>query len=239
MGDWRHRSGPLSAAALALATPGLGEALQPGPVRQILLGRSPSPAEVPRHLRNVLADAPGTLAFLGRVAATRYARPVAPGLLVSNRARRYRLGYFGEQLPRPESRIVLSEARDPLGLPRVRIEKRLCEDDVQSVLDGHRVFDRELRRGGLGRLEYQAEPSVVREQVAAQAGDGYHQIGTVRMSAKPRDGVVNADCRVHGTRNLHVVGASVFPTSGQANPTYMAVCLSLRLAKRLLSELRD
>jgi hypothetical protein len=34
------------------------------------------------------------------------------------------------------------------------------------------------------------------------------------------------------------VGAAVCPTSGQANPTYMAVCLSLRLAKRLLAEIR-
>ncbi len=48
---------------------------------------------------------------------------------------------------------------------------------------------------------------------------GGHHIGTTRMSVDPRQGVVDADYRVHGVANLYVASASVFPTSGQANPT--------------------
>ncbi|WP_372784719.1 GMC family oxidoreductase [Phenylobacterium sp.] len=238
LGDWRHGSGALSAAALALATPAVGEALQPGPIRKILLGRRLSPQDVVMHLRNIVLDAPRAAAFLGRVAATRYRRPASPGLLARNRARRYRLRYFSEQSVLRDSRILLSRTLDPLGLPRVRIEKRVCERDVDSVIRAHLILDRELRRTGLGRLEFREDVSTLSGQLTADGADGYHQIGTVRMSADPADGVVDANCRVHGTSNLHVVGAAVFPTSGQANPTYLAVCLSLRLARRLIVEIK-
>ena len=164
--------------------------------------------------------------------------PAAPGLLARNRARRYRLRYFSEQSALRESRVLLSQTRDPLGLPRVRIEKRVAERDLQGVIRAHEILDHELRRRGLGRLELRDDPAMLHDQLTADAADGYHQIGTVRMSAAPRDGVVDPNCRVHGTRNLHVVGAAAFPTSGQANPTYMAVCLGLRLARRLVGEIK-
>ena len=68
---------------------------------------------------------------------------------------------------------------------------------------------------------------------------GYHHMGTTRMSAAPANGVVNADCRVHGYQNLFVAGSSVFSTSGWANPTLTIVALSLRLADHLDGRLRD
>ena len=56
-----------------------------------------------------------------------------------------------------------------------------------------------------------------------------------------RPGVVDADCRVHGVRNLYVAGSSVFPTYGCSNPTLTVVALALRLAdhlKKRLAEIR-
>jgi hypothetical protein len=50
------------------------------------------------------------------------------------------------------------------------------------------------------------------------------------MSVHPRDGVVDAQCRVHATDNFHVAGRSVFPTSGHVNPTLTLVALAVRLA---------
>ena len=58
-------------------------------------------------------------------------------------------------------------------------------------------------------------------------------MGTTRMSADPRHGVVDAHCRVHGVENLYVAGSSVFATSGHANPTMTIVAMALRLADRL------
>jgi choline dehydrogenase-like flavoprotein len=53
------------------------------------------------------------------------------------------------------------------------------------------------------------------------------------MSADPRHGVVDRNCRVHGTTNLFIAGSSVFPTSGQANPTLLLTALAVRLADHL------
>ena len=66
---------------------------------------------------------------------------------------------------------------------------------------------------------------------------GPHHMGTTRMSADPRRGVVDADCRVHSVENLYVAGSSVFATSGYTNPTFTIVCLALRLADTLRKRL--
>ena len=53
------------------------------------------------------------------------------------------------------------------------------------------------------------------------------------MALNPLDGVVDADCRVHGTRNLYVASGSVMPSAGHANPTLTIIALSIRLADHL------
>lgn len=55
-----------------------------------------------------------------------------------------------------------------------------------------------------------------------------HLIGTTRMGTDPRASVVDPDLRLHGHRNVFVVGAGPFPTTGTANPTLIIAALSLR-----------
>lgn len=234
--DWRHRSGPLSAVALVLSTPGLGEALLDGPIRALLLGGEMRPQDVGRHLRNVALDLPGVAGFIADFVPRRFGRPRLPGAFLSNPGRRYLLKYAAEHTPVRESCVVLAEDRDATGLRRVSIRQRIPEQDVESVLRAHQILDAELRRGDLGRLEFHGEPAALLDTIRGKAGDGYHQIGLARMSATPAHGVVDTDCRVHGIANLHLAGTAVLPTSGQANPTYLAVCLALRLARRLAAE---
>ena len=66
---------------------------------------------------------------------------------------------------------------------------------------------------------------------------GPHHMGTTRMSADPRRGVVDADCRVHSVDNLYIAGSSVFATSGHANPSFTLIALALRLADTLRKRL--
>ena len=61
-----------------------------------------------------------------------------------------------------------------------------------------------------------------------------HNMGTCRMSDNPALGVVDRNCRVHGTSNLYVAGSSVYPTGGGCNPTLTIAALSLRLAEHLM-----
>ena len=55
-------------------------------------------------------------------------------------------------------------------------------------------------------------------------GTSYHPSGATRMAARPEDGVVDAEARVHGLRGLRVVGPGIMPritTGNLSAPTYM------------------
>ena len=58
----------------------------------------------------------------------------------------------------------------------------------------------------------------------------FHHMGSTRMHVDPAKGVVDAELRVHTTRNVYVAGSSVFPAGGYLNPTLTIVALSCRLA---------
>jgi len=64
-------------------------------------------------------------------------------------------------------------------------------------------------------------------------GAGWHHMGTTRMSDDPKEGVVDADCKVHGIANLHVAGASCYVTAAAPNPTLTLVALSIRLSDKI------
>jgi len=68
--------------------------------------------------------------------------------------------------------------------------------------------------------------------------DVAHHIGGTRMADSAQRGVVDRNCRVHGVQNLYLAGSSVFPTSGESNPTLTIVALALRLAEELKAALR-
>jgi choline dehydrogenase-like flavoprotein len=127
-----------------------------------------------------------------------------------------------EQRPHPDNRIVLSSARDAFGMPRPEIRLQWRAEE-QAALHRLRAFlaDR-LTSLGLGNVQISNEmlPDL----------SAHHHAGTTRMSVDPRWGVVDEDCRVHGTDNLYVAGSSVFPTAGFANPTLTIAALAIRLA---------
>ena len=186
---------------------------------------------------NVVGDGPGMISFAVQALVQRLKRPQAPGMFVRNKARRYTLKYIAEQSPSYASRVLLSNDRDELGAPRVSVEKSVTDSDVKSILEAHNILDLELRRLKLGRLEYLAKPTDRSAVVVAHGADAYHQIGLVRMGDDLRSSVVDANCTMHSVPNLHIAGSAVFPTSGQANPTFLIICLALRLAKRLIASL--
>ncbi|HSI81915.1 MAG TPA: GMC family oxidoreductase [Solirubrobacterales bacterium] len=62
-----------------------------------------------------------------------------------------------------------------------------------------------------------------------------HPQGGNSISDGPKSGVVDADCRVHGYRNLYVCDASVFPTSITVNPQLTVMALAEYAAERMLA----
>lgn len=228
-----HRSGVLSMVWLALAIPLVGRRLVSEGVRLSHLG--PRPLSWLPHVLNVLRAPIATLREILRIVSVRFFQtPAMPGFLVRNSAGRYALHFHAEQSPNVESRLTLSDTCDELGLPFLKIDLRFGAEDAESIVRSHELLDRALRDAGLARLEYYEADTTLRvNEVLRQATDGFHQIGSTRMGTDPANSVVDADCRVHGITNLFVASSSVFPSSGQANPTFVAVALALRLAHAL------
>jgi choline dehydrogenase-like flavoprotein len=232
-----HGNGLLSLVWLALAIAPIGRLLVAEGVRVSHVG--PRPRRWGRHASNVMRSPLSTTRQIAAILRARLlSSPRRPGFLVRSSDGRYALHYLAEHAPNDESRLRLSDRKDALGLAFLDIELRYAERDARSVLRAHELLDQSLRRAGLGRLDYREPPEARIASILRQAGDGYHQIGTTRMGLTPQDSVVDAECRVHGVDNLYVSSSSVFPSSGQANPTFTAVALALRLAAHLAGQSR-
>jgi len=231
--DPAHGNGILSLAYLALRTPGLTRMLAaPAIARHITSPAAQGTGAA--HLRNVARDLARITAFVPPFLYRRYvARPRLPGFFLPSPNNVYALHYHAEHLPGRDSRVTLADSVDRHGMRRLRIDLRYHRADAESVVRNHALLDQHLRDTGAGRLEYWMPEAERVDAALAQASDGFHQIGTTRMAAHWRDGVVDPDCRVFGTRNLYVASSAVFPSSGQANPTLTILALSARIASHL------
>lgn len=139
-----------------------------------------------------------------------------------------------EQAPNRDSRIMLSEQRDALGLPRIRFDCRLGAMEKWTYWRACRLIAGQLRANGVRRV---VEPIGSADEPWPRIFHGTgHFMGTTRMHPDPRMGVVDNDCRVHGTANLFVAGSSVFPTGGATMVTINAAVLAVRLAEHLVEQ---
>jgi choline dehydrogenase-like flavoprotein len=143
-----------------------------------------------------------------------------------------------EQEPNPASRVTITRAKDPLGMPRIQLDWQLTRDDRLSILTTLRIFGAHLGERDAGRFRldiagyHDSDPGADGD-VDFAVNTGSHHIGTARMSTDPADGVVDADCKVHSVANLYIGGSAVFPTCGANTPTLTIVALALRLADHL------
>ena len=143
------------------------------------------------------------------------------------------LAVMSEQEPNPDSRVLLGSRRDRYGQRVARVQWRLTDLDRRSIRRAQELIAEELARAGVGVVA----DLLGDEDPPASTGGGFHHMGTTRMAASPRHGVVDADCMVYGVPNLSVVGTSVFSTGGYANPTLTVIALAARLAHHLRNEL--
>ena len=182
--------------------------------------------KTPRELLQMVGAIGAQSPMVARYALARLREDAPPVTAV-------RLRNFMEMEPHPDNRVTLSDDLDANGQRIPLVRHRPTSLDRRSLVALHQTMARELVANGFGTLTSElvdAEPWPI-------DGDASHHMGTTRMGHDPTTSVVTPDGRLHGVANVYLAGASVFPTSGCANPTFTIVALAIRLAQHLRATL--
>lgn len=177
-------------------------------------------------------------ALPGSIAALRFVMPMVLRYMRYHRMynvadRGITLRLTSEQRPMVTSRVTLRTERDDLGMPLVDVDWQTDETTLETMARFGQLVADYLADRGLATVELDPRLMARDPTFLAAADDANHQMGTARMSRTVETGVVDADLKVHGTQNLYVAGAAVYPGSGFANPTFTAIALGQRLAEHL------
>jgi choline dehydrogenase-like flavoprotein len=125
----------------------------------------------------------------------------------------------GEDMPRDSNRVTLDPvARDQHGLPVASVHFDDHDNDVAMRSHAYRQ----------GAAIYAAVGAT--RSFPTPPYPSTHNLGTNRMSANARDGVVNKYGQAHDMKNLFVSDGSQFTTGAACNPTLTIVSLAIRQA---------
>jgi len=145
-----------------------------------------------------------------------------------------------EQWPSRQSRLLLGEGADPLGLPPLVIDWRPSAGDKERLRRAAVAYGAWLARSSGWRLQLadwllaaDAALPVPSPSDAGDQGASGHQMGGARMASTPDQGVTDIDSLVYGSGNLYLASSAVFAGGGHAPPTLTLAQLTLRLADRL------
>ncbi|HAC62724.1 MAG TPA: hypothetical protein DCF68_04115 [Cyanothece sp. UBA12306] len=182
--------------------------------------------QLAQHFKNIIVD-PLTIINYGSkmLASNLFIKSKIPVIVLKNKSNWYRLRIDVEQAPNPSSQIILSQEKDALDIPRVKIDWQYNNLDVSTIFKLIEILNETFLNNKIGEIR-----SVPEINFKANIA---HFIGTTRMSITPTEGVVNHNCQVHGLSNLLIAGSSVFPTSSFANPTLTIVAMTIRLSDHL------
>lgn len=128
----------------------------------------------------------------------------------------------GEDLPQESNRVTLHPTeKDQYGMPVPNVH---YSDHPNDIAMRNHAYER-------GKAIYDAVGAT--RTMPTPPYPSTHNLGTNRMSEKPRDGVVNKYGQAHDVPNLFVSDGSVFTTSAAENPTLTIVALAIRQAEAI------
>lgn len=148
--------------------------------------------------------------------------------------RQFRFSFSTEMLPSEDNYVTLSnELDDKSGIPKPKINFTLSDYTRKAFEYAWNVTDQLFEK-----MEVEYKPFLDKRDWQNFSGAG-HIIGTTRMGELPTNSVVDKDCRSHDCKNLFILGASVFPTSGTANPTLTVAALALKTADTIIKNFEE
>ncbi|MGP6157663.1 MAG: GMC family oxidoreductase [Vulcanimicrobiaceae bacterium] len=132
----------------------------------------------------------------------------------------------GEDMPSETNRVTLNKGvKDQFGLPVPNVH---YDDHPNDLAMREHAFKQ-------GELVYQAAGAVTTFRTPPYPST--HNLGTCRMSADPKLGVVNAHGQTHDMANLFVSDGSQFTTGAAENPTLTIVTLAIRQADYIADQM--
>jgi choline dehydrogenase-like flavoprotein len=129
---------------------------------------------------------------------------------------------IGEDMPRETNRVTLDPTvKDANGMPVASVHYDDHDNDIamrnHAIQQGSAIY---LSVGATRIIPTPPYPST-------------HNMGTNRMSERPRDGVVNKYGQTHDVKNLFVSDGSQFTSGAACNPTLTIVSLAIRQAEQM------
>jgi choline dehydrogenase-like flavoprotein len=122
--------------------------------------------------------------------------------------------------------VTLASGKDDLGIPRPQLSYSTGDYSRAGLAVAQRLHDRLFSALGTTEVKHFDGPQ----------GAG-HLMGTCRMGRDAGSSVIDPGLRLHGHPNCFVLGASVFPSVGTANPTLTLAALSLRAVDPIAASL--
>ena len=141
------------------------------------------------------------------------------------------------QKPSNKNKITLSKSKlDVFGTPLVNIHCSAIDSDLITP----KLFTLELAKyfieKDIGRVSIFENVINNKDKISFE---GNHHLGGTVMGDFPQVSVVDHNLKVHNTKNLFVVGSSIFAQGGYANPTLSIVQFSLRLGDHIKKEIKN
>ena len=141
---------------------------------------------------------------------------------------------FFDQFPSDSSKITLIDDLDPYGMQKASVNWSFSKKDLEDISNFLAYFKKTIESKKVGVVEYYDDEMLNPKKVI---GIHSHFIGTLRMGLDPRTSVTDIYGKIHTKNNLYIIGSSVFPSYGFANPVFTIVALSLRTGRHILDQL--
>lgn len=138
---------------------------------------------------------------------------------------------FGEILPFESNHFTLSSEKDRWGLPVIRFNAALTENEYRMkdcmVEEGIKI----LEAAGLKNIRtYETQKSA--------PGISVHEMGTARMGKDPGTSVLNAHNQVWNAPNVFVTDGAAMVSSSNVNPSLTYMALAARAADFAVAEMK-
>ena len=141
------------------------------------------------------------------------------------------LGGFGEILPNPNNRFVLSDQKDKWGLPVLSFEAEFGDNELKMREDMMNDAAEMLEAAGFKNINpYNSDKTHI--------GLGIHEMGTARMGSDPKTSVLNKWNQVHAVKNVFVTDGAGMTSASCVNPSLTYMALTARAADYAVGELK-